>query len=92
MLMGTKHHIKTTSSPQLSLKFNRKTPDFYSLKILYGIRELLFEYVKKLLSDLLILSSFKYRDVVYEPGLPQHTKNRIPHVQNGCICSRLSLQ
>lgn len=37
---------------------------FYRVKVLYSIREFLLEDVRKLLSDLLVLSCFIYCDVV----------------------------
>lgn len=58
---------------------------FYRLKILYGIREFLSEDVRKLLSDLLVLSSLNYCDVVYGPRILQKTKKCIQKVQNACI-------
>lgn len=58
---------------------------FCRLKVLYGIREFISEDVKKLLSDLLFLSSLNYCDVVYRPWFLQNTKKLIQLVQNACM-------
>lgn len=58
---------------------------FYRLKVLYQIRNLLSEEIRKLLCESLVLSKLNYGDIVYGPRLLDKTRRLIQRVQNACF-------
>ncbi len=60
------------------------TKSYFKLKQLYRFKTFLSTSVKKILCDLLVLSTFNYCDIVYF-NLDVTYKNKIQKVQNSCV-------